>query len=70
LEKAKQFNYDLIRHCTDCNENVYLVHNEEELLLMIEQNKCVSIPFDITNTHKQMSMPLMGSLKLKYENNN
>ena len=62
---AKPYVYGKIRYCPDCKENVRLVDNESSLFLAIEHNHCVAIPFEITNTHKQLNMPLLGSIKLK-----
>ena len=62
---AKPYVYEKIRYCPDCKENVRLVDNESSLFLAIEHNQCVAIPFDITNTKKQLNMPLLGSIKLK-----
>jgi len=61
---ARPYVYEKIRYCPDCKENVRLVDNESSLFLAIEHNQCVAIPFDITNTKKQLEMPLMGSLKI------
>jgi len=60
---AKPYVYEKIRYCPDCKENVRLVDNKSNLFLAIEHNQCVAIPFDITNTKKQLDKPLMGSLK-------
>jgi len=46
-----------------CKENVRLVESESSLFLAIEFNQCVAIPFDITRTHKQLNMPLVGSIR-------
>ena len=62
---AKPYIYEKIRYCPDCKEDVRLVDNETSLFLAIEHNQCVAIPFNITNTKKQLDMPLMGSIKLK-----
>lgn len=63
LELAKPYAYERVRYCPDCKENVRLVESESSLFLAIEFNQCVAIPFDITNVHKQLNTPLMGSIK-------
>ena len=60
---AKPYVFERIRYCPDCKENVRLVESESSLLLAIEFNQCVAIPFEITNSHKQLNMPLVGSIK-------
>lgn len=64
LLEAKYYVYDKVRFCPDCNEKVYIVGSEAELFLAIEHDKCVAIPFDITNAKKQLRKPLLGSIKL------
>ena len=64
LLPAKSYAFESTRFCPDCKENVRLVENERSLFLAIEHNQCVAIPFDITNSKKQLDMPLVGSLKL------
>jgi len=64
LTPAQHYQFDLIRHCPDCNENVHLVADEADLLQAIESNYCVAIPFDITNLKKQLDRPLLGSVKI------
>lgn len=61
---AKPYVYEKIRYCPDCKENVRLVDNESSLFLAIEHNQCVAIPFNITNTRRQLDKPLIGSLRL------
>ncbi len=63
LSQAKPYVFGKIRYCSDCNENVRLVESQSELFMAIEFNQCVAIPFDITNVHKQLNMPLVGSIK-------
>ena len=65
LSRDKRYVFDKIRYCNDCKENVRLVESDRSLLLAIEFNQCVAIPFDITNVHKQLNMPLVGSIKMK-----
>ncbi len=65
LFQAKPFVFGKIRYCSDCKENVRLVESQSELFMAIEFNQCVAIPFDITNVHKQLNMPLVGSIKMK-----
>ena len=65
LSQAKPYVFEKIRYCSDCKENVRLVGSESELFMAIEFNQCVAIPFDITNVHKQLNMPLVGSIKMK-----
>jgi len=64
LSQAKPYVFEKIRYCSDCKENVRLVESERSLFLAIEHNQCVAIPFDITNVHKQLNMPLIGSIKV------
>ena len=64
LLPTKPYTYESTRFCPDCKENVRLVESESSLFLAIEHNQCVAIPFDITNTKKQLDMPLVGSLKM------
>ena len=68
LSKVKHYAFDRIRYCPDCKENVRLVESEKSLFLAIEFNQCVAIPFDITNVHKQLNMPLVGSVMMKGRN--
>ena len=65
LSQAKPYVFEKIRYCPDCKENVRLVESESELFMAIEFNQCVAIPFDITNVHKQLNMPLVGYVKIK-----
>lgn len=62
---AKPYAYENERYCPDCKENVSLVNSERSLFLAIEFNQCVAIPFDITNVHKQLNKPLLGSVRIK-----
>ena len=64
LLEAKYYSYDKVRFCPDCKEKVYIVSDESELFLAIEHDKCIAIPFDITNAKKQLNKPLLGSIKL------
>ncbi len=63
LLEAQYYAYDKVRFCPDCKEKVYIISDESELFLAIEHDKCVAIPFDITNTAKQLNKPLIGYLK-------
>ena len=65
LSQAKTYVFEKIRYCSDCKENVRLVESESELFMAVEFNQCVAIPFEITNVHKQLNMPLVGSVKMK-----
>ena len=68
LSQAKPYVFEKIRYCSDYKENVRLIGSESELFMAIEFNQCVAIPFDITNVHKQLNMPLVGSIKMKGRN--
>jgi hypothetical protein len=63
LLETKSYRSDKVRFCPDCSENVYFVSSESEVFLAIEQNKCIAIPFEITDVHKQMNKTLIGSIK-------
>lgn len=65
LLEAEFYAYDKVRFCPDCKEKVYIVNDESELFLAIEHDRCVAIPFDITNAKKQLNKPLVGSIKFK-----
>jgi len=64
---AKPYTFEGTRYCPDCKENVRLVKNESSLFLAIEHNRCVAIPFEITNAKKQLDKPILGSLKIQAE---
>jgi hypothetical protein len=63
LLRTEHYIYDKVRFCPVCEKNVYMVMNEVELFLAIEQNKCIAIPFDITSIKEQLDKPLLGSIK-------
>lgn len=65
LLEAQYYAYDRVRYCSDCGEKVYLIHDEHELFLAIEHNRCVAIPFDITNGKKQLDKPLLGAINFR-----
>ena len=65
LTLVKPYVFEKIRYCSDCKENVRLIGSESELFMAIEFNQCVAIPFDITNVHKQLNMPLVGFMIIK-----
>lgn len=64
LLEAQYYAYDRVRFCPDCKEKVYIINDESELFLAIEHDRCVAIPFDITNTAKQLDKVMLGSIKL------
>jgi hypothetical protein len=46
------------------------VESENSLLLAIEFNQCVAIPFDTANAYEQLNISLVGSIKFKAKNKN
>lgn len=54
-----------MRYCKKCNQKVYWVGSESEILMHVEANHCVAISFDLTFTAKQLNKPMIGVVKLK-----
>ena len=64
LLHAEHYVFEKVRYCPDCKENVHLVRSEKSLLLAIDHNNCVAIPFEITMSYQQMNKPLLGSIQI------
>ena len=68
LHPLPGLNSRFTRHCDDCNQSVHLADSPESLLLHIEFNHCVAIPFEMTyrfQNLKHLSYTTLGVMKLR-----
>lgn len=49
-----------VRHCSQCDENVYFITTPEELTKAIELNRCVAIAPHQNNENEKLARPMLG----------
>ena len=60
LEESKGLNYNLVRFCSKCKEDVYLAESEEEIIWFVETFRCISIPIKRTSLDRLINQHLIG----------
>ena len=64
LEEAKGFNYNLIRYCPKCKENVYLAESDNQIIMFVETCSCIAIPIENSRLDRMQRRHLVGVPKL------
>lgn len=64
LARLPSYKESYIRYCEKCDQKVYWVDSQSEVLMHIEANHCIAISFDLTFTAKQLNKPMIGVVKL------
>ena len=49
-----------VKHCEQCNKDVYLVTKPEEFVLAIHLNRCVAVESNQNNDNTEYARPMLG----------
>lgn len=65
LEESKGLNYDLVRFCPECKEDVFLAESDEQIIWFVETCRCIAIPIKQTRLNRMLNRHLVGVPRLR-----